>query len=534
MDRSPGAHTSYEVLCWNCLGEFDAVSAVWCSDDPKNPTKLCPFCFRCFCAASEKYKQEFWRLAPMRLQEEINTLGRSRDRLGDVLIRMRKITTSQLLEALVAQKDTGRRLGEVLVEKGLVSAHDVQAALLTQGANPLTDSSGVAYAPGAAWESSPETIVQYVLSLAARKGASDVQIEPKEDAVSVKYRIDDFFFRVDPIPKALQAPVMASLFQTLGLDATLSQKPQAGRTTATYNQTSYDLVAQTLPTAHGASVTVKLVNRATFLKDIPSLGMEMEDRVRILEAIGGAFGLVVVTAPVFNGAHTTTYALMAFLARNGRDIVSVEPSVQWPLEGVRQFEVGDGGRVDEALRSVIAVRPEVLVVFAVPDSAAAQIMAQLASSVLVIAVLPAQSAAQAVAHLEQLGVPRPLLSGTLAAVTAQRLVREVCGECREEAEPPAAQTLAHHGIGPEQAAGLQFYRGRGCPACNKVGYRGRRAIFEVLTATPEVRSAVEDGLDPDELQAVASGTGLCTLRERCLSLVEEGITTFDEFVRLRL
>ena len=534
MDGSAAARTTYEVLCWNCLGEFDAVSAVWCSDDPKNPTKLCPFCFRCFCAASEKYKQEFWRQAPLRLREEVNTLGRSRDRLGDVLIRMRKITTSQLLEALVVQKDTGRRLGELLVEKGLVSAQDVQAALLTQGANPLTDASGVAYAPGTAWEGSPDAIVQYVLSLAARKGASDVQIEPRADAVSVKYRIDDFFFRVDPIPKALQAPVMASLFRTFALDPALVQKAQTSRTTASYNQVAYDLVAQTLPSAHGPSLTVKLINRATFLKDIPSLGMEMEDRVRVLEAITGSFGLVAVTAPVFNGAHTTTYALMAFMARSGRDIVSVETGVQWPLEGVRQYEVEEGGRVDEALRSVIAVRPEVVVLFAVPDAATAQLMTQLASSILVVAVLPAQGAAQAVAHLAQLGVPRPLLAGTLAAVTGQRLVREICGECREAAEPPAAQTLAHHGVGPERAAALRFHRGRGCPSCNRVGYRGRRAIFEVLSASPEVRSAVEDGLDPDELQAVASGAGMRTLHERCLSLVEEGITTFDEYVRLRL
>jgi type II secretory ATPase GspE/PulE/Tfp pilus assembly ATPase PilB-like protein len=534
MARFGTAQTTYDVLCWNCLGEFDAVSAIWCSDDPKNPTKVCPFCFRCFCAASEKYKQEFWRGAPPRLQEEVNTLGRSRDRLGDVLIRMKKITTSQLLDALVLQKDTGQRLGELLVERGLVSANDVQAALLTQGANPLTDATGVAYTPGAAWEGSPDSIVQYVLSLAARKGASDVQMEPKEDGIAVKYRIDDFFFRVDPIPKRLQAEVTASLFRTFGLDPAQAPKPQRSRTTATYNGVAYDLVAQTLPTGHGLSVTVKLINRGTFLKDIPSLGMEMEDRVRVLEETRGAFGLVLVTSPVFNGAHTTAYALMSFLSRSGKDVLSLEPNVEWPLEGVRQMELRETDPVDQALRSAIAVRPEVLVLFSVPDEATAQLVTQIAPSILLVAVMPAQGAAQALTQFVQMGAPAALLAGALALVTSQRLVREICGECREAAEPPAGQTLAHHGIGAEEAAGLQFFRGRGCPACNKVGYRGRRAIFEVLSATSDLRAAVLDGLEGDDLQAVAAGTGMRTLRERCLDLVKDGVTTFDEFLRLKL
>ncbi len=534
--RTGPSHPAYLVTCWNCLGEFDALTAVWCSDDPKNPTKLCPFCFRCFCAATEKYKQEFWSRAPLRLQEELNTLGRSKDRLGDVLIRMKKITTTQLLEALVEQKATGRRLGELLVERGVVKPEDIAAALKTQGNNPLTDTMGVAYAASPAWEGSPEAIIQYILSLAARKGASDVQIEPKEDAITVKYRIDDFFFRVDPIPKALQEALTAKLFEILHLDPGRIDTPQRGRTTASYADQEFDLVTQTLPTASGVNATIKLVNRATFLKDIPSLGVELEDRVRLLEEMKAAFGLVLVTAPVFNGAHTTTYSLMTFLVRSGRDVVSIESPVQWPIEGARQVEVdrAPGSRMEDTLRSVIAVRPEVLVLFSVPDAATAQLAVQLASSLLVVAVMPALGASQAVANLLQLGVARPLVSGSLAAVTSQRLVRQICRICLQPADPPAPQTLAAHGIGPEEAATLQFFRGKGCPTCNKVGYRGRRAIFEVMTGAPEVREALLSGLASAELEAVAAGAGMHRLRDRCLSLVREGATTFDEFVRLKL
>jgi type IV pilus assembly protein PilB len=528
----------YLAICWNCLGEFDALSAVWCSDDPKNPTKLCPFCFRCFCEASETYKREFWKGAPPRLQEELQTLGRSKDRLGDVLIRMRKITTSQLLEALVEQKQTRRKLGEILVERKLVHPEDVAAALKTQGVNPLTDTMGMAYAAGPVWErSTPEAIIQYLLSLAARKGASDVQIEPKEDSVNVKYRIDGFFFQVDPIPKHMQRVVTQKLFEVFRLDPSREGRPQLSRSTGRLGEADFDLVAQTLPTAFGVSASIKLINRATFLKDLTSLGLELEDRVRLMEELKKSAGLVLVTAPVFNGANTTAYSIMSFLARNQRDIVSLESPVQWPIEGVKQVEVGGDGQgpsVEEALRSVVAVRPDIVVLFSVPNLASAQLAVRLAASLLVVAVMPAPGAAEAITSLLEIGIQPQALASSLSAVTSQRLVRQICRICRRAAEPPAEQTLAMHGIQETSAASLRFFRGRGCPTCNKIGYRGRRAIFELLTASPDVAASVLQSQEASLLRASAVRGGMTTLRERCLQLVNEGITTFDEFTRLRL
>ncbi len=529
---------TFLTTCWNCLGEFDALNAVWCSDDPKNPTKLCPFCFRCFCAASERYKEEFWSRAPQRMQDELATLQKSKDRLGDVLIRMKKITTPQLLEALVEQKNTGNRLGEILVDRGLVKPDDVAVALRTQGVNPLTDTMGLAYAASPVWErSNPDAIVDYILHLAARKGASDVQIEPKEDAVSVKYRIDGFFFRVDPIPKPFQPALTQKMMELFKLDPRAERRPQKNRITLRLADNDYDLVIQTLPTAQGVSATIKLINRATFLKDLTTLGLHIEERVRLMEELRNSFGLVLVTAPVFNGANTTAYAVMNFLVRGQRDVVSLETPVCWPVEGVRQVEVeasNAGSRMEETLRSIVAVRPEAIVLSQVPDRATAMLVAQLASSVLVVAELSSQTAAQAITGMLQLGVPPQLLAGSLAAITCQRLVRQICRICRQQVEAPAPQTLAHHGISPEEAQTLKFYRGAGCPSCNKVGYRGRRAIFEVMGGSPEVRAGVANGMSAAEVESVAVGSGMITLRERCLELVREGATTFDEFTRLRL
>jgi type II secretory ATPase GspE/PulE/Tfp pilus assembly ATPase PilB-like protein len=530
--------SDYVVTCWNCLGEFDAIAAVWCSDDPKNPTKLCPFCLRCFCQASERYKQEFWRTAPPRLHQELATLNKSKDRLGDILIRMKKITTPQLLEVLVEQKKTGGRLGDILIARKLVKPEDVQAALKTQGVSPLADTSGVAYAASPVWEhSDPQNIIQYILGLAARKGASDVHIEPKEDAIAVRYRIDGFYFRVDPIPKTFQTALFQKFCELFHLDSSRASKPQGNRLTTKLADGEYDVVLQTLPTAHGVSITIKLINRATFIKDFATLGIELDDRVRLMEELRASFGLVLVTAPVFNGAATTAYSVMSHLVQAQRDIVSLEAPIHWRMEGARQVEVESDGRgikMEETLRSVIAVRPEVLMLSAVPDRGTALLAAQLASSVLVVALVAAQSAAQAIAAFLEQRIPPQMLSGTLSAVTCQRLVRQICRICRQPAEPPAPQTLAHNGISAEEAATLQFFRGKGCPSCNKVGYRGRRAIFEVLTGAPEVRSAVGNGLPAGDIESMATGSGMVPMRQRALALVREGVTTFDEFAKLRL
>jgi len=295
------------ATCWNCLGEFDAVAAAWCSHDPKLPSKLCPSCQRCFCAASEKYKQEFWRRAPAPLLEELEVLSRSKDRLGDILVQMGRLTTSQLLSALVAQsaRSQDAALAQVLHEEGLVSEEDLEAAIKTRGVNALTDTRGRKYSTEVVCDGNdPSAIVQYLLSLAARRGASDLHLEPQPDGIAVRYRIEEVSFRLDPIPKRLEAELLQRLFQIFRLDPGMADRPQRGRTTERLLDDDYDLVAQSLPTAHGTSVSIKLIDRANFIKDFTTLGLVLEDRVRLVEALRRRSGLVLVTAPLYEGGNT--------------------------------------------------------------------------------------------------------------------------------------------------------------------------------------------------------------------------------------
>lgn len=526
----------YPVTCWNCLGEFDALAAVWCSDDPKNPSKLCPFCLRCFCDATTDYKRQFWRHAPAPLVEELQVLSRSPDRLGDILIRTKKITTPQLLEALVEQRDTGRRFGEILVARGYLQQADLDAALRSQGITRLTDTragdAGATY-----WQSNPDTVLDYLLSLGARKRASDLSIDPEGDQISIRYRIDGFSFRVEAVPKSFEAALERALFAMFGLDPGRRGRPQTGRTTAHLGQDDFDLVAQTVPSADGVTATIRLINRSTFIKDFGSLGLELEDRVRLVEAIRAGQGLLLVTAPAYNGAITTAYSIMGYLAQAQRDVLSIESPIHWRMDGIRQVEADpgpEGPRVEATLRAMTAVRPDAVMLSSVPDGRTASLATQFASSVLVVAQLTISGAARGLATFRDLGVPPQLLAGSLGLVTAQRLVRTICRICQVPAEAPSPQTLAAHGIDFEAAREMTFFQGKGCPSCNSVGYRGRRAIFEALPATPEVRAALERDASAQEIEKAAIESGMITLRERCLGLVVNGATTFDEFARLHL
>ena len=259
--------------------------------------------------------------------------------------------------------------------------------------------------------------------------------------------------------------------------------------------------------------------------------------MRLVEELRSGLGLILVTSPAYDGASTTCYSIMSFLAQGQRDVLSIESPIQWAMDGVRQVEAETGPhgpRMEETLRAMVAVRPDVLMLSACPTTPRRSLAAQLASSLLVIAQATAPTAARGLVAAAGPG---------RADAAARRLARPRPGpapgphdlpDLPQPAEPPAAQTLAAHGIDRDEAQTLAFFKGKGCPTCNTIGYRGRRAIFEALPASAEVRSALERGRSAEEVEAAAVESGMITMRERALGLVRSGVTTFDEFARLRL
>ena len=297
-------------------------------------------------------------------------------------------------------------------------------------------------------------------------------------------------------------------------------------------------MAQTVPGALGLTATIRLVNRSTFIKDFGTLGLELEDRVRLVEEIRAGIGLVVVSSPAYNGAITTAYSIMSFLAQGQRDVLSIECPVHWQMEGVRQVEAElgpQGPRIEPTLRAMVAVRPDALMVSAVPDQGTASLVTQLASSLLVVAQVPGRErrarrggAARARRALRQRSPARsgssprsawcadlPHLPGAGRARRPRRRWRPTASRRRRRAASHSSRARA----APPATRSATAAGGRSSRRCRR---------------SPEVRGEPGAGRRLEAIEKAALESGMIGIRERCLALVRDGTTSFDEFARLRL
>jgi type IV pilus assembly protein PilB len=227
---------------------------------------------------------------------------------------------------------------------------------------------------------------------------------------------------------------------------------------------------------------------------------------------------------------------MDYLAKSDRQVVSLEPSVQWEVPYVQQVEVSQETRLSHlsALRSVASVKPGVIFILDLTDKETAHLACQLASTLLVIVGLPSFSASESIWRFFEFGVPASLISRSLSLVMNQRLVRRICTECRERGRAADPRKLADHGITAQEARTLKLFRGAGCAACNQIGYRRRKGVFEIMTIDRRLRQMIIGNPTLEQIEASARDAGMETLRERCLKDVDDGITSIDEFIRWRL
>jgi type IV pilus assembly protein PilB len=530
------ATEAYVVRCWNCRNEFEALEAVWCSCDPKQPSKVCPFCLQCFCPAEDDYKRRFWDNAPPPLEEEASMLERSQERLGEILIRNQKLGTPQLLDALMFQKKTGGLLGNILMQKGWVKQADIDEALRHQGYKPLVVDQDQQSTPAPVTPTtSPQETLVHLLKLAATKGASDIHIEPVQSGLSIKFQIDGFLYKIKPLSVGVLQPLLERIHSLFKLDPAGAGAPQKARASMRIMDRDYDLLAQILPTQSGTSITIKLVDRRFFLKNFTALGLTPSDQLALVRALDKSSGLIVLSSPPFNGAITSCYSLMDYLAKSERKVVSLEPSLQWEIPYVQQIEVGPEGGLSHlsALRSVASVKPDVIFLLDLSDKETANLACQLAGSLLIIVALPAFSAAESIWRFFEFGVPLSLIGRSLSLVMNQRLVRRICTQCREGGQAADPRKLADHDITTDEARTLKLYRGAGCTVCNRIGYRRRKGIFELMAVDRQLRDVILRGPNMEEIDDAARSTGMITLRQRCLKDVRDGVTTIDEFIRWR-
>jgi type IV pilus assembly protein PilB len=376
-------------------------------------------------------------------------------------------------------------------------------------------------------------LLNLVLLQAIRDKASDIHFEPFETEFKMRYRIDGVLYEMIPPPKHLALPIVSRIKVMANLDIAERRLPQDGRIELTVGSSPIDLRVAVLPTMFGESVVLRVLDRSNVQLALDRVGLRQDDLETVRALITRPNGIVVVTGPTGSGKTTTLYACLNDLNSPDTKILTAEDPVEYDIDGLVQCQVNVDQELTFArlLRSFLRQDPDIILVGEIRDLETAQIAIQASlTGHLVFSTLHTNDAPSSVLRLLDLGVEAFLLTATIEAIVAQRLVRRICVKCKEEYVPTEEQ-LMELNLRPDDVRGRTFFRGRGCDACNRSGYKGRMALFEIMVMDDDLRELIIQQSSTNVLRAEARRRGMRTLRESGLLSIFEGQTTIDEVVR---
>lgn len=377
-------------------------------------------------------------------------------------------------------------------------------------------------------------LVQLMIGEAVQLRASDIHIEPFEDRIRIRYRIDGVLVERDSPPRRLLGALLSRIKILARMDISERRRCQDGRIKITAGGKELDLRVSMLPTNHGQSCVMRLLDKDNIKVGVRQLGLSERDFKIFNQLIRRPNGIFLVTGPTGSGKTTTLYASLNELNRPDRKIITAEDPVEYYLPGINQVEVKHSIGLDFALiiRAMLRQAPNVILVGEMRDyeTASMGIQASLTGH-LVFSTLHTNDAPGAVTRMIDMGVPAYLVAGSVIGILAQRLVRVVCPKCKAPHEPTQYE-LDAAGITPEMAAEATFMKGRGCNNCGGGGYRGRLGVFELMTMSSRVRELAFQGASTQEIGKEAKKLGMTTLYDDAIAKVCRGITTLDEVFRV--
>ena len=377
-------------------------------------------------------------------------------------------------------------------------------------------------------------LVSLLIGEAFKKRASDIHIEPLENKLRIRYRIDGVLHEVPAPPKRLQASVISRVKIMASMDIAEKRLPQDGRIRIEISGKELDLRVSTLPAIYGESVVLRILDKSSFLFGLKELGFMPEDEKKFERLIKVPNGILLVTGPTGSGKTTTLYASLSHINKPDRKLITVEDPVEYQISGINQVQVKPQINLTFAtgLRSILRQAPDVVMVGEIRDFETAQIAIQAAlTGHLVFSTLHTNDAPGAVTRLIDMGIKPYLVASSVQAVLAQRLVRVICPSCKTEYKPSKEELIAIN-LKPGQLKNTKFYKGKGCDDCTKTGYKGRIGIFELLVMSDEIREVVFEKVSSSIIKEKAKALGMVTLREDGMRKVLKGITTISEVMRV--
>ncbi|MEN6458551.1 MAG: ATPase, T2SS/T4P/T4SS family [Thermoguttaceae bacterium] len=482
---------------------------------------------------------QLYRIVPLRFEDNVLTIAMCDPQKLSIIDELRSFlgcdvkamvaTEKDLVKALERYYSAGGESVETLIADMEKDAELAAASEKMEKAGALDLTSVEALA-----DSAPvRKLLNMVLLLAIREQASDLHFEPFENEFKIRIRSDGVLYEMVPPPRHLAFAITTRIKVMADLNIAERRLPQDGRIRLTVGGHPVDLRVSVLPTMFGESVVMRVLDRSVVMLDLDAVGLPPNILASFREVIRRPNGIVLVTGPTGSGKTTTLYGALNELNVIEDKLITTEDPVEYDIDGLIQIPIDPviGNTFAQCLRSILRQDPDKILVGEIRDLETAEIAIQASlTGHMVFSTLHTNDAPSTVTRLRDMGIPPFLITATLEAILAQRLVRKICKECREQTAPNT-ELIAQLELTPEEAADMKYYRGRGCAACNNTGYRGRTGLFEYLPMNEQLRDLVNHGASTQQMREAALQSGMITLRQSGLQKIKDGVTTIEEVVR---
>ena len=377
-------------------------------------------------------------------------------------------------------------------------------------------------------------LVNHILSQSIKARASDIHIEPYHESFKIRYRVDGILYDLLTPPKWIQASLISRIKVMAKMNIAEKRLPQDGRLEVKIGNMQIDVRVSTIPTSFGERVVLRLLNKTSSLLKLPDLGMNPDRLATMEKLVSSPNGIILMTGPTGSGKTTTLYAILSSLNSPDINIITIEDPIEYQINGISQIQVNP--KIDltfaRGLRSIVRQDPDVVLVGEIRDHETAEIAVQSAlTGHLVFSTLHTNDSAGAIIRLVDIGIEPFLISSSVLAVAAQRLVRVLCQKCKEPYTPDE-MTQRNIGILPDDIRGATLFRAKGCEHCFNTGYRGRIGIFEIMEIEQQLKSLILTSFDANRIQEEAQRLKMVSLRRDGVQKVLAGTTTIEEVLRV--
>ena len=437
----------------------------------------------------------------------------------DVVLAARRVIQDAINQAYDLNRDSAERLVQDMegTEGEIITEIEKTADLLDE----LSDAPII-------------KLVNHIISQAVKARASDIHIEPYQESFKVRYRVDGLLYDLLTPPKWIQPALTSRIKVMAKMDIAEKRLPQDGRLEVGIGGKDIDVRVSTIPTAFGERVVLRLLNKSSSLLQLSELGLTTAAFEQVGDLIRSPNGIILVTGPTGSGKTTTLYAILSSINTPDINIITIEDPVEYQIKGISQIQANP--KIDltfaRGLRSIVRQDPDVILIGEIRDRETSEIAVQSAlTGHLVFSTLHTNDSASAITRMVDIGVEPFLISSSLLAVVAQRLIRVLCESCKQP-QSPDPSALGRIGLTSEAVAGRTIYEAMGCPNCLNTGYRGRMGIFEIMVLNEQIRHMILQTYDANQIKETALAHGMATLLQDGVRKVLEGTTTIEEVLRV--